>query len=346
MKLNLDPKLLDVVKTREGALATGESVLTGTVVEILGSGTVLVDIADERGISKDLVSLPVEQIEILWRSPTADNAVQKPGSEQSFEEGALLLQNGMIQEAKLHFARAFEADPTLAGTLMNMAIDLSKRGAFESAVVVYQIILELQPEYTLARDNLAASYVNRGAEYARRGAIDKALHLFNEALYLDPSEVVARISIWNVVAAYTELGLHHVAIKRYSDALRLFLLAFQLMPSNPTRRNLGLAMVSNSAWKHEGTDVAAEEGSFREPLLMGLTLSECLNAYGATLASLGRMSEAENFVSRAIDLDPANKLAKTNLAILRQKSVEQFTPSMWGHEAITPKMAAVGGAAA
>jgi tetratricopeptide (TPR) repeat protein len=339
MKLNLNPKLLDVVKTREGAASSGSGILTGTVVELLGSDTVLVEVADDHGASQDLISVPREQVEVVWRSAASETEEKsKSDAERPFEQGVLLLQNGLLADAKVHFARAFEIEPKLVGTLMNMVRDLPKEGGFETAVVVCQLIIELQPRYLLARENLAATYINRGVEYARLGAIDKALHHFNMALFLHPSEAVTRISVGNLVAAYTHLGIRHVEIKRYEEALSFFVLAFQLGPSDVTCRNLALSMVSVSAWRRESPH-GSMDAIFKEPMLMGLTLSDCLNAHGATLASLGKVSEARDFISRAVDTDPENELAKRNLAILRSQAEEQFSPSMWGLEAIEPELA-------
>ena len=98
MKLNLNPKLLDVIKTRESAASGGNFPFTGTVVELLGSDAVLVEVADDQGASQDLIAVPREQIEVLWRSGAPDSGEEpNPDAERSFEQGALLLQNGLLQ---------------------------------------------------------------------------------------------------------------------------------------------------------------------------------------------------------------------------------------------------------
>ena len=344
MKLSLNPKLLDVVKSREGTASGGGAPLTGTVVELLGPDAVLVEVADDQGAARDLIAIPNEKVEMLWRSGASEiKEESKSDAEHSFEQGVLLLQNGLLSDAKVHFARAFEINPRFAGTLMNMATallkkDMLKKEGFEAAVAVYQLIIELQPGYLFARENLAASYINRGVEYARHGATDKAIHDFNMALFLRPSEAVTRISVGNLVATYTHLGIRYVEIKRYGEALSFFMLAFQLGPSEVTCRNLGLSMVSVSGLRREGHHESMD-AIFKEPILMGLTLSDCLNAYGATLASLGKVAEAKEFISRAVDTDPDNELAKRNLAVLHSQAKDQFLPYMWGIKAIEPELA-------
>ena len=49
---------------------------------------------------------------------------------------------------------------------------------------------------------------------------------------------------------------------------------------------------------------------------MGLTLSECLNAFGATLANLGDVEGARRALMEAIQADPGNELARMNLGRL------------------------------
>jgi len=58
---------------------------------------------------------------------------------------------------------------------------------------------------------------------------------------------------------------------------------------------------------------------FREPLIMGLTLSECLTAYGATLAILGEVAEGRRAFESAIEADSRNRTALHNLEVLSSR---------------------------
>lgn len=64
MTVPLKPKLLDVVKFKN---LTGEH--QGTIVEIFGSEAALVEIADENGVAKDFLSVPLPDLEVVWSSP-------------------------------------------------------------------------------------------------------------------------------------------------------------------------------------------------------------------------------------------------------------------------------------
>jgi tetratricopeptide (TPR) repeat protein len=333
MNLELNPKILDVVVLPKTVPAVPP--LTGTVVELFGNGLLLVEVTDDNGVPKKLVTVPAEDVKVVWPAMETQEE-NRPQSQQSFEEGILLLQNGLIDHAKKRFIESFKLDPKLAGTLMNLGNQLAEKNAFDSAMFLYQLIVELQPAYSLARENLAITHLNRGTKYAHLGAMDKAIEDYNICLWLDPSERVIQLSQRNIVAAFTRLGITHIEIKRYEEAMTYFVAACQLWPSDDTRKNLGLALVSIFAARHEGHGIPSEV-SFRQAMLMGLSFSECLNAFGATLASLGQTADARSVVKAAFEADPRNDLARKNLDILSAHEVpSEFSVSMWGLETVEP----------
>ena len=95
-----------------------------------------------------------------------------------------------------------------------------------------------------------------------------------------------------------------------------------------TKKNFGLALISRAASKDEGHS-GVREGVFREPMLMGLTLSECLNAYGATVARLGDLTRATQLLRRAVQIDPDNDLARRNLETLSGASPDLSSLALW-----------------
>ena len=320
MNIELSPKILDVVEVPNRFLGSETpGVALGTVVEVLGepNGGLLVEVTDESGVPRDLVLLPASEAKKVWASPEPEKQVSSDeGAANEFQKGVLLLQNGHIAEAKTHFEFAFKHDPRLAGTLMNLAIGSGKRGMFDAAILVYQLVLELQPENRLTRRNLAATHINRGIQYAGRGALDKAVEDFGYSLSLEPSGEIAQKAQHNLVAAYTQLGLRLAEINRHQESVANFFIALQIGPSDLTRRNLAIALVSLQASRAEGSRQTPSVYGFRNPIQMGLTFSECLNAFGATLANLGDVEGARRALMEALQADPENGLARNNLARL------------------------------
>ncbi len=318
MNLELNPKLLDVVEFEDSSLGTIAK-RTGTIVETFGvpPKAVLIELADSQGVPESFVTKNVEDIQRVWQAkPTAEHATPRE-AQGCFENGFLYLQNGLFGRAKEQFARAFSVDLTLRASLLESTNVLARKGKHDAAIRVYSLLLELQPEYEPARENLAAAFVDRGVKRGRAGVLDQAIEDFKTALMLRPrrSESLDLIQK-NLVAAYTHLAVQHSDMKLYSEAVDYFVLAFELGPVDLTQRNLAIALIASSVPKTESESQVPGEDFFRQAIQMGLTFSQCLNAYGATLAHHGRISEAMRALERAVDVDPKNEMARKNLDTL------------------------------
>lgn len=326
----LNPKLLDVVSI--SAPDSRRDRITGTVVDLLGSGRLIVEVSDENGVGRHFLTVSPQEAQVEWESksqPHSEKVEERHNSQVLFEEGMLLLQNGQIAGAEKKFAKSFEIDPDRARGLLNATLPLVERGDFDTAIFILRFIVGLQPEYQLARENLAITHLNRGVRDAKRGFLDKAFEDFTNALLIGQSSSVVNLARRNLAAAHTQVALKHVEIQRFNEALNLFLMAFQLEPSSDTKKNFALALVSRSVSKEEGRSQISEE-VFNQAILMGLTLSECLNASGATLARLGDLDRARQFLKRALEADPKNERAKNNLELLRNDVVPDLQSlSIW-----------------
>ncbi len=318
MNLELNPKLLDVVEFEDSSLGTTVK-RTGTIVETFGEppNAVLIEMTDSQGVPESFVTKKIGDIQRVWEAKLPAEQAKPREAQQYFENGFLYLQNGLIGRAKEQFAKAFSLDVNLRASLLESTNVLARKGKLDAAVRVYGLLLELQPEYELARENLAAAYVQRGVKRGRTGLLDQAIEDFKIALMLRPRrpeslELVQK----NLVAAYTHLAVQHSNMKLYSEAVAYFVFAYELDPSDLTQRNLAIALIASSVLKTESGSQVPGEDFFRQSIQMGLTLSQCLNAYGATLAHHGRISEAVLALEGAVHVDPKNEMAKKNLETL------------------------------
>ena len=318
MTAKINPKLLDAVQLSGFPPEVREN-QQGTIVELLG-GTpevVLVEVSDEQGVPLAFVPRRIDEVELIQQGIKAVHHDSKvPEAQLHFERGILLLQNGWPEQAKEQFSKSFSLDPKFRGGLLNTTNELASKGAFEAAIVVYTMLLELSPDYELARENFAITRMNRAISFAQHGLFPQAIETFLKALALHPSKATTQAIRNNTVATYTQLGLLYSNTNQYQLAFQCFQRAFELDPSEISRKNLGVAMVavSTAATKNRTTDSRIE--MFRQPLLMGLTLSECLTAYGATLATLGEIAEARRAFHAAVEADPQNRTAIHNLDVV------------------------------
>jgi tetratricopeptide (TPR) repeat protein len=319
MEVEINPKLLDVVKVQDSDSGPGKGA-QGTIVGSLGGplGTALIEIADEFGVPLAFVSRPSSELKKVWDVATSKTRpTEIPEAQELFETGILYLQNGLIPRSKEYLGKAFSIDRNLARDMLNKTIPLAESGAFETAIFICELLLELVPNYDLARENLAIAFLNRGIAFGRQGFFAKAIEDFDRALLVRPSDRIIEAVRKNTAAAYGNVGVLNAETKQYREALRFLQWALELDPLSVTvGKNLGITMIALSVLTIQGTSISAKEDILRQPLMMGLTLSECLNAYGATLATLGKFAEAKEALEDAIKADPRNETPKKNLEIL------------------------------
>jgi tetratricopeptide (TPR) repeat protein len=130
----------------------------------------------------------------------------------------------------------------------------------------------------------------------------------------------------NLVAAYTSLGMQFADMKRYQEGMQFFYMALQLNPREEVvRRNLALALTALGASTYKPAGLPPNE-EFNRFIDMGLSLSEALNAFGATLAGRGRMIEAQDALRKALEVDPGNELARNNLELLESREMHSELP--------------------
>lgn len=321
MNVQLNPKLLDVVEFEDSSLGPAAK-RRGTVVETFGQPPhrVLIEIIDSQGVPVSYVTQEIEGIKRIWAAESRAAKSMLSEARQYFEKGILFLQNGLFPRAKEQFSRAFSLDESLKASLLNATNVLAQKGKLDAAIRVYGLILDLQPQYELARQNLSAAHVQRGIRLGRAGLLNQAIEEFNLAMMLRPRQESVELIRKNLVAAYTRLGVQYSDFKQYEQAVSHFLVAFELEPSDITQRNLAIALVASSAAKTERGCQVPDAEFFRQATQMGLTYSECLNAYGATLARHDRISEARLALEAAVEADPKNELVKKNLeTILREE---------------------------
>jgi Tfp pilus assembly protein PilF len=169
----------------------------------------LVEFADEEGVEIATVGLAPEQVEVFWsfaeHRSNDEQSTQRTAEEKAklyFEQGMIYLQNGLLDQAKEKFSRAFDIDPSYAGTLTNNALPLAEGEHWDQATFIYRLVLSLQPDYQLARDKLAIAYLNRGVEQARKKQYGQALESFHQALEINASEKIWQQVQTNILATF------------------------------------------------------------------------------------------------------------------------------------------------
>ncbi len=102
--------------------------------------------------------------------------------------GAELLKQGRVEEAITEFRRAVELDPNYTAARLNLAYAYERGERIEEAISQYKKVLEQEPNNLLGLNNL-------GVLYDRKGRCDEAIAALERALRLDPSNATVQANL-------------------------------------------------------------------------------------------------------------------------------------------------------
>jgi Flp pilus assembly protein TadD len=140
--------------------------------------------------------------------------------------GAVLSDQGRIDEAVAHYQEVIRIDPLSPSARFNLAAALAKGDRIDEALKLYNEAVEMRPDYPEAHNNL-------GNILADQGKIDEAIVHYTEAIRFNP----------NYSEAYNNLGLALLTKGKIDEAIQNFSAALRLNPNSPAAHfNIGLAL--------------------------------------------------------------------------------------------------------
>jgi protein O-GlcNAc transferase len=131
--------------------------------------------------------------------------------EYFYNNGNVLLHDGMLNEAGVNFRWAVQIAPDFAEAHSSLGITLHKLQQFENAAASYRRALEIKPDY-------AEAHYDLGVALKDLGQLDKAVACYLRALEIKPNMVEAHNNLGLVLQ---ELGQLDSAIESYHRALRI-----------------------------------------------------------------------------------------------------------------------------
>lgn len=260
-------------------------------------------------------------VETLWERTLANN----PDSVLAHNNlGNLLLEQGKLNEAILHFKHAIEVRPDVAEGYSNLGNALAQTGEIKEALSQYEKALRLrtdlpevhnnyanllaarrrfaeaQAEYERAialRPRSADTHNNLGKLFLEQGKVDEALPHLRKAVELRP----------DFAQAHNTLGTALLELRQDAEAEAQFRQALQLEPKLATAHN-NLGTVLFRAGKLN--DALAE---FQQALVIRPNFAEAANNAGKALLSKGQPAVAADYFQKALTLRPDFSLARSNL---------------------------------
>ena len=229
-------------------------------------------------------------IKTLWRATIERN----PKAWMAHNNlGAVLLREGQVNEAIVHFRRALEIDADQVEAQANLGDALLQKGELDEAVAQYYKALQIKPTY-------AEVHYNLGNALLRKGQADEAIAHYEKALQIKPDDADVHNNLGVVLFQKGEVDQ---AIAHYQRALEI----------NPqdvqARANLAWTLATSpqtSIMKAIAVKLAQQANE-----LTGRANPAVLHILAAALAQSGQFSEAVETAERSLQLATAQN--KTSL---------------------------------
>lgn len=301
---------LDIVELTEDlpefGIRRGEQ---GTVVEVFDDPeeAYMIEFVDESGASSRLAfGVKPDQI-------TNIDAIAK----DSFKEGIKALDEGDFVEALRNLRKAVSLIPSYVGVLHNsLAQSIGPREDWEKFIFAMQLVRLIDPDYEIARDNLAIAYLNYGVQEAKNGKYEESLRFFHAALGVEAALEIITLVKENIAASYTALGMQAFRNSNIQGALAHLRSARFFASNETTRQNFAKAHFHFGDFCLHAGKLEMAVDSYQRAEDAGLILPEVLNNHACALANSGQMLGAIMVLETAQIMAPADEIIKSNLSKL------------------------------
>ncbi|MBN1996035.1 tetratricopeptide repeat protein [candidate division KSB1 bacterium] len=184
------------------------------------------------------------------------------------------------------------------------SIFLTSCGEIEASIQSLENALEIDPGY-------APAIMSLGSVEYQRNKPDHGRELFHSLLSLPPSAADGGES--DLGDIIEEAGDFLIQSGHYADGLELFRAALNRFPKRDSFFR-GVSCCASHENLLEEALRAAEKAYELDP-----ENQECVNDLGWSLFEVGRLDEALQYLSRAVEMDPGDDLARENLRICKEE---------------------------
>jgi Flp pilus assembly protein TadD/mono/diheme cytochrome c family protein len=141
--------------------------------------------------------------------------------------GAALEAKGELSAASAHYREALKLDPSDADALYNLGNCLLQRGEFDEAAAQFRALVQTSPQDAAARRKLARALGGAGTTMANENRLDEAVRDFRESLTFAPDDADAYNNLGGALARQGNL------VEAETDFER----ALQINPGHEQARN-------------------------------------------------------------------------------------------------------------
>jgi tetratricopeptide (TPR) repeat protein len=227
--------------------------------------------------------------------------------------GTALFQKGRVDEAIVHFQKVLAIKPDYTDTRINLGNALLQKGDMDAAILQYQQALQARPDDALAHSNL-------GAALYQKGNLDGAIEQYRQALHSDPHSSMARINLDNAL----------LQKESPNDLLTQIQTPPQIKPETLEIQNdlaWVLATAPQASLRNGNHAIGLAQQANQ---LAGGKNPAYLRTLAAAFAETGRFADARENAQKAIDL--ARAAGQTNLVEQITAELKLYTAGLPFHE--------------
>jgi tetratricopeptide (TPR) repeat protein len=234
-----------------------------------------------------------------------------------YKRGMEALNQGNFVESLRNLRKAVNLIPSYIGGMHNsLAQSFGSQEDWGTFIFAMRLVRLIDPDYEIARDNLAIAHLNYGVQEAKNGKYEESLRIFHEALAVEASQEIITLIKENIAASHTALGIQAFRNNEMEKALDLFRSAHFIASNETTRSNFGKAHFHFANFCSNNGNLQGAIYCYQQAEDAGLILPGVLNNHACALADSKQFGEAMMILETAQALAPEDVIIRSNLSKL------------------------------
>lgn len=246
-------------------------------------------------------------------------------AKEHYLKGMSALERGDYVCATRELKTAIELIPSyIRGLHESLRQTFADREDWASLIGALQFVIALNPQYLIAKHNLAIAFLNYGVQLANKERYREALQLFQSALRVEAQDEVVALTTENISTTHRALATKAYKANDVLLACQHFESAYIFKGDLRTRQDLALIYFYVGDYYLNQDDANSAANYYQWAQDTGLITSEVLNNHGVALATKGDLDGAIVLFEQALGLTPDDETLIANLrrAINRQSASE------------------------
>ena len=235
-------------------------------------------------------------------------------AKRHYAQGMSSLEKGDHVSATRELKQAIQLIPSyIRGLHESVRQTFVPREDWASLIAAMQFVILLDPNYLIAKHNLAIAFLNYGAQQANQGKYPEALHLFQSALRVEAQNEVISLTTDNISTTHSALATKAYQQKDILTACKHFEAAYTFKRDLRTRQDLALIYFYVGDYYLNKNDANNASVYYQWAQDSGLITPEVLNNHGVALAVKGDIEGAIVLFESALGSTPDDETLKANL---------------------------------